>query len=343
MTISAKLHWRGATGAHELSGGPSYTGVWQVNTTNPLEQAQTILQWFRANVMELGAAYTYAADTVGSTAKASRMRADRDLNSTGTWFVVVDFEPPKDEKGETESGEHSWDPIDWRPRISCSTLQYSKPVERAQFYGGYHGAALLAIPVGSFTVPMASNLVPFDPPLERDDSRLSIRIERNMAAFDADEAEEVVNAINLFGYRIDKYGFTASCPELTLRIREWSTNLRRQNNVDFWETSCTLERKRDTWIEDVVDRGRLKRALAGDPDGRGGSYSSGDIPAGAPAVGGMTGPDEEPITDALLLDGDGQPLNLAMQPLVPVYGRWLAYDRHILATVDFFGGILIPE
>jgi hypothetical protein len=145
----------------------------------------------------------------------------------------------------------------------------------------------------------------------------------------------------MFGCRIAKYGFTAVCPELTLRIREWSAALRRQNNVDFWETACTLERNRYTWIDDVLDRGRLKRALAGDPDGRGGQFTSGQIPAGAPAVGAMVGPDEEPITDAVLLDGDGQPLNLAMQPIVPIYGRWLSYDRRELESIPFFSGILL--
>ncbi len=80
------------------------------------------------------------------------------------------------------------------------------------------------------------------------------------------------------------------------------------------------------WHIDELDRGLSARAQRGDPDGSGGSYSNTDLlgPNGV-AVRRLLDPQGNPITDPILLDGKGQPLN--QQELEKaIFLRWL--DQH---------------
>lgn len=340
-TRTSSLHWNGATGTR-TEDGPEYTAVFAVDTDDGNDQAQGILDWFRGNVVDLGDAYSYAADTDGE-ALAKRMRARRDLHTLGRWLVSVSYSPLDDEDGQDDNGNATDNPLEFRPVIRSNTVQYQRPVDTSKFLGGYHGWAAAMFPVGEFSTPCNSAGVPFNPRPMRDDSRTVVTITRNLAQWDSDEAELWCNTINQNAFDIFKFGFIGTFASRTTRIRGFSADLRRKNGVDYWEGTCTLDRDPRRWFERILDQGVHARALPGDPDGRGGFFTEqggGERPVAVPMLRRLVDDDELPISDPVLLDGDGQPLPLDVWPIEPVFGNWLHYNESPFQALAFLNGII---
>lgn len=339
MAYSTGLHWTGATGVYSEDGA-EYTAVHRVDTDDPTHQAQTVLAWFRGNVVELGDAYSYSADT-DADAVAKRMRAKRDMKTLTRWLITVSYGPIDDEDGKDSNGNSTSNPLDFRPTIRANTVQYQRPVDTSKFLGGYHGTAAAMMPVGDMLTPCNSVGMPFNPRPMRDDSRTTVTVTRNLATWDADEAELWCNAINQNTFTIAKFGFIGLFAQRTTRIRSFSADLRRQNSIDFWEGSCTFDRDPRRWVDPLLDQGVHARALDGDPDGRGGFFSaSSPRPKGIPQIRRLLDNDEMPISDPVLLDGDGQPLDLSEMPIRPVFGRWLHYTERPYQGLAFLSGII---
>jgi len=336
----SQLHWNGSTGTHSRDIGPEYTAVWRLTTDDAQEQSQTVLLWFRANEVDLGDPYLYAGDTAGSVALAKRIRARRYKKSAFIWEVQVDYAPPDEDDGVDIEGVVEPDPLKWRPQLYYNTVQYQRPVERSQYLGGYNGTAATLLPIGHKCIPMNSAMVPFEPGLEMDDSRCTIRVVRNFATFDADVAEDFTDTVNVSGIAFLYLGFNMFAARRTAKIREWGAAIRIVNDIEFWEAEMVMDIDRSGWWEEVADRGFHARAIAGDPDGRGGSISGADIIPGIPKVRRLVDFDETPISTPLLLDGDGQPLDTATAPVTPVYGEWLHYEETQFKDLPQLAGIV---
>jgi len=338
-TRTSALHWNGATGAR-TEDGPEFTAVWAIDTDDAQDQADGIIEYFRANVADLGDSYAYAGDT-NAEALAKRIRARRDLRTTGRWLVTVSYAPLEDEDGKDSDGNATDNPLDFRPVIRSNTVQYQRPVDVSKFLGGYHGDAAAMFPIGDYATPCNSAGVPFNPRPMRDDSRTVVNITRNLAVYDSDDAEAWTNTVNLNDFQIMKFGFVGSFGKRTTRIRAFSGDLRRQNGVDFWEASCVLDRDPRRWFERILDQGVHARALDGDPDGRGGQFSPNrPRAAGVPQLRRLVDDDEMPISDPVLFDGDGQPLPLDVWPIEPVFGNWLHYEEQPFEALAFLSGII---
>jgi hypothetical protein len=337
----SQLHWNGSTGAHARDTGATYTAVWRLTTDNGLEQAQTIINWFRANVVELGDPYSYAADTGATEALAERIRARRYLKGRFVWEVQVDYAPPSEESGVDEDGNPEPNPLNWRPKIFVNTVQYQRLVEESTFLGGFNGLAATLLPNDTKTMPCNSAMIPYEPALERDDSRTTVRIVRNFLAWDGDEAEDVCDTVNASEFSFNYQGFTMTCEERTAKIREWGAGLRSVNGIEFWESEMVLDRDKRGWAVEVADRGFHARAIAGDPDGRGGSISAADLIPGVPKVRRLVDNDETPISTPVLLDGNGQPLDVSYPPVKAVYGKWLHYEEYEHQEIKQLTGLVI--
>ena len=343
LPATLQLHWAGATGNVQREPlGASYTAIYRVQTDDPLDQAQTLLLWAQVNIAPLGSPYVYAGDTAASVARLDRIRAERDPGSTVVWNLIFDYTTPQDEDGEDEDGDPTLDPLKFRPRISMQTVQYTRPVHKAMFLGGFHGHAARAIPRGELSAPMSSLIVPYNPLPEMDDSRVVLSIEKNVATVNGNEVGGLANLVNKNTFTIDKFGFRMVFEEFTVKTRDWDVQLRRQNGIDFWEVKMSMDYKQNGWEEELLDIGVLGRRTDGDPDGRGGTISYYDCPPvpGVPVVDRLVDSDETPISDPVLLDGDGQPLDLAAEPVKPVYGKWLYYTPYDYRFVDFLKGII---
>ncbi|MGB0889603.1 MAG: hypothetical protein ACPGWS_04905 [Solirubrobacterales bacterium] len=347
MSFTHTLHWRGATGSHKRAEGSEYTAVYRVISTDAQAQAQSVINWFRTNVVELGDDYAYAGDSATTTAIANRISAERDLESVDTWVVVVSYGQADDpEEGKDENGNPTDIPTEFRATIRAWTVDQSEPVESAKYLGGYKLFAHGIIGLNNRVIPMNSALVPFHPGLEREVAYQQIEVIRNLAAYDGDGILDVMNRVNTVRFRINRDGFTKTCEAMTARINYAKADLRLQSGEEFWEAVVGVLHNPDGWDDEIADRGLHARAAAGDPDGRGDSFTADDprfVP-GVPKVRRLLDEDEQPIAVPVLLNGDGRPLDPNAVPagetLEPVMGRWLKYEETNFLDIPFFDPII---
>jgi len=349
MTItSTTLQWNGASGTWSLGSGHQYTAHWRVITDDPYEQAATIINYFAAAVVPLGAFYQYASDPTDLKAIAKDIRATRDLGSTTVWNVIVEYGPEDEDEGEDEDGNPTEDPLKFRPDISWQTVQYTRPVERSTYLFGFRGKTAERVPEGSFVIPMNSSMIPFNPGLEMDDARGVLRVQRNLATIAADEITDLMNVVNQSPFQINKWGFSKSFLSRTAKVRDVSIAFRTLNGIDYWDVAVFADYRSGTWVEGVIDRGVNGRALAGDMTGHGGTISGsgqggpGDVPPGTPKTRRFTDLYEEPLPDPVLLDGDGHALDLELSPLSPVVLDYLHYTEWDFTTISFFDPVISP-
>jgi hypothetical protein len=110
----------------------------------------------------------------------------------------------------------------------------------------------------------------------------------------------------------------------TLRLRDVQQPIRTIHGEDWYDV--TLEFIEDESIAYELDRGFSARADAGDPDGKGGTFSGGDFPEGATAQRELTDENGSPVSEPVLLNGQGQPIRL-LGSLGPVYLGWERYEK----------------
>lgn len=108
----------------------------------------------------------------------------------------------------------------------------------------------------------------------------------------------------------------------TVRLRDVQQVIRTIHGEDWYD--ITLEFIEDEADVYELDRGFSARAEAGDPDGKGGTLSAGDIPEGGPVYRELTDANGNPLSEPALLNGKGQPLT--KDPTIKaVYLRWEKY------------------
>lgn len=342
--VDVALHWSGATGSKTRKPlSNEYVAIWKLKTDDAADQGQVVASYFAANVVALGDTYAYANDVDGS-AWCDSIRAERDPKSAFLWYVTVTYRTPEDEEQEDKNGEFTLNPIEWRPRLQTNTTHYTRTVHKSRYMGGYKGSADGHLgPEGSLHAVQNSAFTPFIPKPERDDSRLLITITRNAATYlDADGWDDWQNVVNDAELTITGFipPFFKTCAKHTLMVRGFAATMRRTNDIDYWEMSGQLDWKRDTWIDEILDEGIQPRTLPGDPDGKGGTFSLTDLPPdGVPKGRRLVGPDGNPITDPVLFDGDGQPLDVSDPDFEEVYGRWMHYELQDLRAWPILQGV----
>ncbi len=345
--VYAEFAWLGASGVHSMKTGPTYEAVWRVFSNDPLAQAQRVIQWFRANVVELADHYEYANDNVGSIAIAKRIAAHRELGTTDVWLVTVTYEPyddKQDDPGRDADGNPTDNPIDWRPKVTVRTNRFSEPCESATYLTGFKGTTAGKILSGTQHIPMNSAMVPFNPGLERDKSNVHVVIERNLPTFDCTQATSVLNnrPVCAAAFQLDWAGVTLRVLPFEAKLCDFDASPNRLNGFDFVRVVWGFEVKEPDWIDEVVDRGVLARALLGDADGRGSQLVATDLIHGVPKLRRLVDHDETPVSDPVLLDGDGGPLDLSVTPVQENYISWLKYGTVNYLTLPFFQGVLLP-
>jgi hypothetical protein len=123
-------------------------------------------------------------------------------------------------------------------------------------------------------------------------------------------------------------GYERRWDKYTARVKKITASYRRINNFQVWLNTVEIWVNEFGWRANVVDRGRVRRAYPGDPDGYGGSVV-GSIPTisnGKSWVTPITDARGEPVSDDVLLDGDGQPKRPYQKPVILVYSKYPEVD-----------------
>lgn len=368
MTIaSVKLHWTGTIGRRDLFRGPDYVSIYFVTTTDKLDQAQTILNYFEANIAARGEVYTFAGDTQTGPAYLRTLTATKLRDSQVHWEVVLAYSPDTDTSvGRNSSGVPVFDPLAFAPQIRIRTVQYQKPIEEATYISGLKvgGKAEDILPPFTVTAIVNSAFTPFDSAIEADDSRFTIEFERNFASYNGDDDALYMNSVNTQCFRIVKklykidltggvahyieHGeYNRTVESLTAKVRDIQTTFERLNEIDFIKVIAIVDIDPNTWRFKVIDRGILAAARPGDPSGRGtyiseGASDDGDIlPEGGPPVRREVDLEDRPIPGPVLFDGDGHALDTTMLgPMARVELVYSYYTELNFFLLPFFDGLI---
>lgn len=260
-------------------------------------------------------------------------------NAGFIWLVHVrwkeiETDVPDSRDYPTPNG-NSTDPADWTPSWTKRSQVVYERGKRAYYKGGYNGTAHteLSAKVGKVEV-QNSAFTPMRGIPER--RRLleiwSFRWLRTLAS------NTLLNAEN----KLNDDDFTITLPGLNARTWAAETALidtidlsnRRWGTVDLVEINIEIVVDPDGWEWAIADEGTAARARPGDPDGKGGTLSHGDMVTGQPRVRQILDKDGQPIQDPVFLDGDGQPL-VSGPGVDPVLGQWLDLDVVAFDTLPY--------
>lgn len=333
MTVLSKsLYWTGSTGTRSGTSSnekSEYTAVWLVKTNDALDQADTINNYFRTTGPYLGATYSYGNDS-NPKSVLQKITPNRARESAFVWYVTLSYAPPENSPEESkpdESGNQTTDPLSWADEMNISHSTIRVPVYKAKHRGG-----LAAVPDGTEIVPKNSAGVIFNPPLEKEVKIRVVRITKFRGQYNGLEADNWMQKVNSDNVNINKAfpAYTDIWPPYWAYIAEWGGSSEVINGIHCWRITVEILVNPLTWREEVPDRGVHARAEPGDPDGRGGTISLTDILDGAPQVRRLVDKFNKPITEPVLLDGNGGVLSAT---LPPVYITYQIYDEIPMAGI----------
>lgn len=319
-------------GKSPLSERRSFTAQWQI-TTAQTDTAETVIEYFRGSGSHpyLGDSYAFGSD---SDAQSFCVSIDprRVPQSLGTWIVSVEYEPTegKDEPEERddENGKKTDDPLLWHDEISIDYTQITIPAELAQFrgcnLGGLNGQPIPPLlTIGRTIVPCNSAFVPFDPGIDMEVDVKIVRITKNVREYDGNRANGFIGCVNTDQVTINKrkYGYRDVWGPLTARIKNISGSFHLANRIPFWKETTEVHITPVGWRRLICDRG-LSMILTPElprPDGSTVSSSDSDRNTLVP----VANQNGQPITEPVLFNGKGRPLNPFTE--VPV---WLEYQLY---------------
>lgn len=350
--IFAGLHWRGSTGGKKGASfdkaESNYTAVYRVTTDNPLDQADTIVNYFEAtpNMPKLGDEYRFGND-YNPNAILTGIAPDHVDNSRVHWEVVLTY-TPKSGTGDGEgtkdlendaNGNPTSDPRLYHNEYDISRTQINVPVWKAIYLGGMKGIAAGIYRPGDLVVPSNSAFVPFNPPLEKTATLTTLRVIKYRPAYQGvlwGPYEDALNSdvISLAG---NPYNLQILWDKYTVLVKNIGGSFHLENNIKFWKIFHELQHNPLGWDVEVPDMGTMQRQMEGDrfPDGT--AISTTDIADGMPIHRQILDPDGVPLAEPVLFDGDGKPLKNPW----PRDTVWLKY--RIYTNVRPLGNLILDR
>lgn len=333
--------WAGSTGAFDFGGTENYLAVWKLQVSDPLDQAQTVLDWFVTNVVTIGQAYTYGNDVRSTFAFAQNIAADNVSGTNDWWYVRVTYQPVQPGQ-EDDQGEPSEDPLTWRPRISVRNRITNELFEHGWYRGGLRDT-FWPHSIDDYIPFQASNQQPFtNPPVEGDEAQVTVILGTNVSTVNERDITSWINSVNSVPFQAVHRGITVEVEQYVGRIRDIQLNPQRYKNIDYVEVDFIIDKKYTSSADglgteighriELLDKATLAKACPDDPDMRGGYYEgqgSGTTPlpeAGARSTS-MVDPFEKPLTGEVFLDGRGRAQDPCTAPVF-YYGMWSKYAEN---------------
>lgn len=314
-----------------------YKASWRCYTDQPLDGPQKAIAYAQTHLGQVGSTYAVGNDSRPGCWLRT-WEAHRDAKSLEYWILTATYkdEAAGDESSKDAGGNPTDNPMDFRPEVEVQTVQYTRPCESAEYIEGFLATGRSHAMVNDQKRRPICNsaLSIFDPPPERDDSRWSIRIKRNMVGIDCDSVPTncVNSAAVVFNYR----GVKKTVPKYCGKLRDFQASPRTHSKYgDYVEVTMMFDvydTADGSWRFKILDRGFSARAMLLDPDGHGGTIydnSAAFVEEAAPQRR-LNDADGLPLSEPVLLNGDGQPLHTFKDPAAPkesIYAIWKDYDE----------------
>lgn len=349
------------TTATKTAEGTKYTAVYLVTTDSSADDAQVVADADGLPALNSPYAFGNGADDNSFLSSIE----PKQLGHTQKWEVTCTYEP------STSVGPPVTNVMLEEPTIEVGYQQYTRGVESAEFMFLVQGqnlggvAALnrrtlgpLQRPIakaGDIVKPQSSSGEPFSPPLEKDDSRLLVRITRNETSLST--LLTYKDAINVDFFTIRRTGFLLAVPKRCAKFQSiqasqktvviprasiqgtafpgMETLGRQFVRVVYWRVSYELSVNQDTWDPQVGDVGFREAVLSGDDDGAQSTINQTEIHPQQPRIPGsleIRDPRGGYFAHPQPLDGHGK-LNLTTEGAdpnnpafaTPVYSQWRTY------------------
>jgi hypothetical protein len=321
----------------------SYSANYIVKTDDPTTSTKAIEKHFKNSppLPWYGRSWKWTG-TAGNDSDpdsiCKKFTVSHEPQSAGIFKVVAEFEPidgddkDKEKPSNSDSGDNSRDPLEWREQMSISYTQVTEPVMLAVFRGFTTGAngdqvipGIAALQIGGTYIPQNSALVPYDPLPEREIDIKVIRLTKNVPEWDGNAADAWQRTVNTDLVTINK-------PQLKMivRIRPLQGRLKQISATsDFQNGVAFVRREVEIWVHPNGWRGRLAdmghHALALNENEEG-FVSPGDLINNPGRLEQITLKDKDdyPSTAPVPLDGFGKPLR-TKDATKNVWGNWSYY------------------
>lgn len=249
-----------------------------------------------ASTHPIGSGFFYGSDT-DANARCDKISPQLSLadhgKSTWKWTVSVDFTTRPRRKCEEETPD---DPLDEAPEIQWLAEQFQKAVERADRMEGDNV-------VEGNVIPMNSAFTPIDPPLERDDSRLTLTITRNEASYDANLAINYHDAVNSDAFTVDGQNVLKGAAKIhaITGVKQYKGSCE-----PYYKVTYVIHFRADGWDQERIDAG----------------FQVADIELGEIEV--IRDKSGQPVSEPKRLDGNGDVLPPNGET---VYLKWRVYEH----------------
>lgn len=352
MTVSSYIVHQSGPSGKLTAKSTEYTRTLKFKVTDPNDGPVTIFAYLLANGPFIGSTYSEGNDSDGFAYLEEIDVPQRENGSTDVWVVRLKYKTPSDDSKNKPDTTGSITPLpwNWRPEVSIGFAQHQEPCYQADYISGFTHVPQ-KVGVNTTMTPVNSTLAEaFDPPIMRDQSRMVIRIRSWSLDFSATQATAAVDRVNKFGvdfapflrtnYGGVAHGLLGHFTEFTLKVanvdmvpkRDTFTILGFQYVIEYFEINTEVHYDPHGWRDPIVDRGTMRIAEPGGPDGRGGTFSMTDFPAGVPPAAKIIDADGMPVGSPVLLDGAGNPKALAAPP---VYITYRKYEEVNFASLPF--------
>ena len=343
-----------AEGKYDLvKGRAEYTAPWRCFTTSPSDCVEQLRLYVEANIAAPTHHYGFGNDCrPGATLRSIDGKRQPGSADPWAWIAILTYSDPDPSDGKSDNkdsnGNPTDNPLDLRPEMEYRTVQYQKPIEKATYVSGYSGASDTLCKMNGGVGPVLNSaMVPFDPPVEGDHSRGVLRIKRNVASLNCNTI--FTNVINSVQHTFSWRGISKTVLIYCGKIRDVSAVPRNHPKYgDYVEVEVFIDVIDDgitDWRIKTLDRGLSARAGYGDPDGHGGTFGASDTRTvtGIPPQRRLCDIDGNLVSEPVLLDGNGQPLNDSkptgeLDP--PVWATWKYYTEHNWTGYPIFSGLI---
>ena len=327
----------------------TYKANWLVTCDSVSDQSDIIWTYLRTHTQFGSAHLPWFGRTFKYASGRDTSSVCRDIDvqfikhSDGKHTVEATYEPitgPSAEDPKTfgldSEGKKTEDPLKWRPEIYVGWTTISIPVERAEFITTIPpGIVNPFLPPGRIGPVVNSAIVPFDPAPEEELAIKVVRITRNKRFYEGDLYDRFNGTVNRFTTELRPFGghgFKQAVPALYGWMKFFGAELAEENGRLHWRETKEVWIHPRAWVRDFVDRGLARRRAFGDPDGAGGTISTDDLPdPGGIFHETLKDAADYPLTEPVLFDGNGQPIDPA---------RGAVYLRYLTKTPENWGGIL---
>lgn len=251
--------------------------------------------------------------------------------------VEVGFEPVK---GSASAGSEAdgqsidlgvtGNPLNWHDEIELTYTQISTPIYGAYFQGFFPGGiANPLMKTGKYGPLINSAMDPFDPVPEGELDMQVLRISRNVYPYNANIPDMFIGTVNSNHVDITKpaYGFHMEFSPQVGKIKNISASFHITNRIPYYKQTIEVHKNPLGWRLSIVDMGLNRRQMPlGDKKDDGTAISDSDMKDYKPKVTPIRDENNFPILQPVLLNGNGQPLELD-KGKDPVYLQYQYYPE----------------